>query len=78
MIKISVLGQGCAAGEGRNIEHLSIGLVSLLQTETLVIGGGFLGWLGAGFSFISSHMLAIFDSVAPGHSLPTGNSLYHG
>lgn len=55
-----------------------MGLVSLLQTEILVIGGGFLGWLGAGFLFISSHMLAIFDSVAPGHSLPTGNSLYHG
>lgn len=55
-----------------------MGLVLLLQTEILVIGGGFLGWLGAGFSFISSHILAIFDSVAPRHSLPTGNSFYHG
>lgn len=79
MIGMSVLGQGCAAGKGRNTEHFSMGLVSLLQTEILVIGGGFLGCLGAGLSFISSHdMLAIFDSIAPGHSLPTGNSLYHG
>lgn len=60
------------------MEHFSVGLVLLLQTEILVIGGGFLGWLGAGFSFISSHMLAIFGSVASRHSLPTGNSLYHG
>lgn len=79
MIETSVLGQGSATGKGRNTEHFSMGIVSLLQTEILVIGGGFLGCLGTGFSFISSHdMLAIFDSVAPGHSLPMGNSLYHG
>lgn len=45
-----------------------MGLVLLLQTKILVIGGGFLGWLGAGFSFISSHMLAIFGSVASRHA----------